>query len=46
MIYVTNSDNRDMTGLSTADEQLLKELAERAGAGAHIGCGSNPALPE
>ena len=30
MTDVTNSENQDVTGLSAADEQLLKELAERA----------------
>jgi putative transposase len=30
MTDVTNSENRDLTGLSAAEEQLLKELAERA----------------
>ena len=33
MIDVTNGENRDVTGLSAADEQLLKELTERARAG-------------
>jgi hypothetical protein len=30
---VTNSENQDIAGLSAADEQLLRELAERARAG-------------
>jgi putative transposase len=30
MTDVTNSGNQDVTGLSAADEQLLKELTERA----------------
>jgi len=33
MTDVTSSGNRDATGLSAADEQLLKELTERARAG-------------
>lgn len=33
MTDVTNGENRDVEGLSAADEQLLKELTERARAG-------------
>lgn len=33
MTDVTSSENRDIAGLSAADEQLLKELTERARAG-------------
>jgi transposase-like protein len=33
MTDVTNSENQDMAGLSAAEEQLLRELTERARAG-------------
>jgi transposase-like protein len=33
MTDVTNGENQDVAGLSAADEQLLKELTERARAG-------------